>query len=125
MIALRAVWGWLKKAGLWAKGHWQVLAAAAGILLVLLLRRRGSAPAVADGAIVGHDQEQAAADAKAAQEKAQADAAEAAKLQQVTAEQTTAQSTLVIQITDEANVADADPAKVNELLLDVGKDIRK
>ncbi len=127
MTVLAAAWAWLKRAWLWVKTHWQWLVLPVGAVLWLLGRlTAGKKPVVvADGEIVGHDLVQASEDAKAAQLVAQADALEQAKLQGIASGQSAAQSALVTQVKQEAAAVEADPEKVNELLLKVGKDMRK
>lgn len=116
----------LKSAWVWLKANWKWLIAPVGVVLWFIARASASkaAPVVADGAIVGHDEEVAKADADAAVQKAQADATAQAQHAQLDAGHAAAVGAIDKTLVAEADAARGDADKVNEILKDTSKEMQ-
>lgn len=126
MIALSVVKDRLVAAWAWVKVHWLWILPPLAALLWLLERAMApKTPVVESGEIVGHDQEVAAADAVAAQQRAAADAAAIAETRRIAAQHGADVQKLQQGVEQAATTALEDTDKTNAFLQDVGKDMRK
>lgn len=115
----------LKNAWAWLKANWKWLLAPVGVVIWFLARASASKTVVvADGAIVGHDEEVAKADAVAAVQKAQADATAQAQHTQLDASHTAAVTALDKNLVAEADAVRDDSDKVNSYLKDTSKEMQ-
>lgn len=114
------------KAWIWTKTNWKWLLGPLGVLIWLLARATAnkSAPVIADGAIVGHDEVVAKADATAAVQKAQADAMAQAQHAGIDAGHAAAVDAIDKNLVAEADAVRDDSDKVNSYLKDTSKEIR-
>lgn len=115
------VWKWIKK-------YWKYLIPiVGGVIFIMerLLQNKPQQQPVAGGELVAHEAEEATENEAAAAKKAQADVAESIALGSINAAHTTAVADLAATEVAAAKSAENDPDKVNELLLDTGKEMRK
>lgn len=116
----------IEKVWAWIKANWKWLLGPLGVLIWLVARATTSktAPTIADGEIVGHDEAMAEADHLASVQKAQADAASQAQHAQIDAGHAAAVGALDKSLIAEADAVRDDSDKVNSYLKDTGKELR-
>lgn len=120
MVFLKSAWTWIRT-------NWKWLLGPLGVLIWLIARASATKAApivVADGAIVGHDEEVAKADEVAAVQKAQSDAEAQAAHNQLDAGHAAAVIAIDKSLTADVDAVRADPDKVNEFLNETSKDMR-
>lgn len=117
---------WLKAAWEWLKKYWKWLLFPIGILAYLVGRASAKTNVtVVSPGLIEHAEVEARLDAEAAEKKQEADVAAAAQLNQVELtrrREVDAESNKQVAA---AEAAQDDPQKVNDLLKQVGKDMRK
>jgi hypothetical protein len=115
---LKAAWGWLKR-------NWKWLLFPVGVLLFLMERStsKRNVTVVSPG-LVGHNEVASKLDEEAAQKKQSVDQAAAAQLSGIEAGRSAAVSAETQKQLDQLAEVQGDPAAVNVLLKQVGKDIR-
>lgn len=119
-------WLWLVKAWGWVKEHWYWLLAPVGIVLFLLGRAGGKKTTVVTSTeLEKHDEveRQIAAQAEAKKEAINRSAQEA--LSGIEAAHSASVTSATQKTLNEAASAEGDSERVNDLLLNVGKDMRK
>ncbi len=117
---------WLIKTWAWLKKYWKWLLFPIGALLYIIGRAsaRRDVTVVSPG-LAEHQAVREKLDAEAAQQKQEVDAVAAKKLEQVELErqhQVDAETKKQVEAVD---AAQGDPGSVNDLLKQVGKDLRK
>jgi len=118
------VWMFLTKE--WLKKYWKWLLLPLGVLLWLLGRATArKTVVVTSGALAQADEAKTEIDAKAASRVREADGKEAAQLAGISAQHSAAVASETQRLVDAAEEAQGDPDKVNDLLRQVGKDMRR
>lgn len=117
---------WLLKTWAWLKKYWKWLLFPVGILLYVVGRAsvRKEVTVVSPG-LLEHQEVQGKLETEAAQKKQQADAAATERLGQVELERKRRVDAETQKQLASVEAAQGDPSKVNDLLKQVGKDIRK
>lgn len=117
---------WYASAWEWLKKNWKWLLLPIGLLLWFIGRSSGKREVTVTSTALGeHEAMARQLDAEAAQQKATADAKESSALAGIAANQSAQTAAATQKQIDAAAAAEGDPYKVNSLLLDVGKDMRK
>lgn len=117
---------WLLKAWGWLKRNWKWLLLPVGVVLYLVGRASSKKEvSVLSPGLVAHEEVKAKLDAEAAQKKQAADEKAAAQLSGIEANRSAKVSSETQKQVDEIEAVQGDPAKVTDLLKNIGKDIRE
>ncbi len=116
---------WLVRLWAWLKRNWKWLLFPVGILVYLIGRVSASKNvSVVSPGLVGHQEVREGLEAEAEAKKQAATERAAEQLSSIEANRSSKVSSETQKQVDEIEAAQGDPAKVSELLKNIGKDIR-